>query len=185
VGTKQILFNMKILITGANRFIGQALCDELLRQSYSVRAAVRSSNSLLIGNIESVIVGSIDGDTYWTDALCGVDVVIHLAARVHLMDDHPILFLNRNSEFILCRRSAAAVKPKPSFLEIFSFPYKPPDIVDKTFARLLTLCNSKTFIRFHSSLRGTRIFSDSGGFFTRILDHQLIWRCSFFTYFYA
>ena len=40
-GTKQILMNMKFLITGANGFIGQVLCDELLRQGQSIRAAVR------------------------------------------------------------------------------------------------------------------------------------------------
>jgi len=32
-------------------------------------------------------VGAIDGETNWTDALRGVDVVIHLAARVHIMRD--------------------------------------------------------------------------------------------------
>lgn len=77
----------KFLITGANGFIGQVLCDELLRQGHSVRAAVRSENSLLIGNIEAVIVGSIDGETDWTDVLRGVDIVIHLAARVHVIED--------------------------------------------------------------------------------------------------
>lgn len=77
---------MNFLITGANGFIGQVLCDELLRQGQSIRAAVRSSNSQ-IEYIESVIVGSIDGETDWTDALRGVDIVIHLAARVHVMEE--------------------------------------------------------------------------------------------------
>ncbi|MBU2621778.1 MAG: SDR family oxidoreductase [Proteobacteria bacterium] len=77
---------MNILITGANGFIGQVLCDELLRQGHSVRGALRSSNSV-IENIEAVIVGSIDGETDWTDALRGVDIVIHLAARVHVMEE--------------------------------------------------------------------------------------------------
>jgi GT2 family glycosyltransferase/nucleoside-diphosphate-sugar epimerase len=76
----------RLLITGANGFIGQVLCDELLRQGQHIRSAARSSNSQ-IENIEAVIVGSIDGETDWTDALRDVDIVIHLAARVHVMEE--------------------------------------------------------------------------------------------------
>jgi nucleoside-diphosphate-sugar epimerase len=47
---------------------------------------VRSANSP-VENIEVAAVGSIDGQTDWSDALRGVDVVIHLAARVHVMND--------------------------------------------------------------------------------------------------
>lgn len=77
---------MEFLITGASGFVGKPLCAELLRQGQSVRAAVRAAD-LSIENIEVVAVGSIDGATDWATALCGVDVVIHLAARVHVMCD--------------------------------------------------------------------------------------------------
>lgn len=77
---------MRCLVTGANGFVGQYLCAELLRQGQSVRAAVRSA-SPPIGNIEVSAVGTIDGKANWTDALRGIDVVIHLAARVHVMKD--------------------------------------------------------------------------------------------------
>jgi nucleoside-diphosphate-sugar epimerase len=36
---------------------------------------------------ETVTVGAIDAETKWADALLGVDTVIHLAARVHVMKD--------------------------------------------------------------------------------------------------
>ena len=75
---------MKFLVTGANGFVGKLLCKELLRQGQSVRAAVRSGKSL-IDNTEVIIVGAIDSETNWADALRDVDVVIHLAARVHVM----------------------------------------------------------------------------------------------------
>ncbi len=75
---------MKFLVTGANGFVGKLLCKELLRQGQSVRAAVRSGNSL-IENTEVIVVGAIDNETNWADALRAVDVVIHLAARVHVM----------------------------------------------------------------------------------------------------
>lgn len=77
---------MKFLITGANGFVGKALCAELLRQGLSVRAAVRSPNQVQ-SNVETLAVGNIDGDADWRNALHGVDVVIHLAARVHVMKD--------------------------------------------------------------------------------------------------
>lgn len=77
---------MRFLITGANGFVGKPLCAELLRQGQSVRAAVRSANSP-VENVEVTATGSIDGQTDWSDALRGVDVVIHLAARVHVMKD--------------------------------------------------------------------------------------------------
>ena len=91
----------KFLITGANGFVGKPLCAELLRQGQSVRAVVRSANSP-VENVVMAAVGSIDGKTDWSDALRGVDVVIHLAARVHVMKDtsaDPLPeFLNVNLE---------------------------------------------------------------------------------------
>ncbi|MBI1887755.1 MAG: SDR family oxidoreductase [Nitrosomonadales bacterium] len=75
---------MKFLVTGANGFVGRSLCAELLRQGYAIRAAVRSGNAR-IDHAEQAIVGPIGAKTDWTDALRGVDVVIHLAARVHVM----------------------------------------------------------------------------------------------------
>lgn len=74
------------MITGANGFVGKCLCAELLQQGQLVRAAVRSA-SLPIDNIEVAVVGAIDGETNWAEALRDVDVIIHLAARVHVMKD--------------------------------------------------------------------------------------------------
>lgn len=77
---------MKFLVTGANGFVGKPLCNELFARGQSVCAAVRSANSLTQKG-DATIVGSIDGETNWRDALRGVEVVIHLAARVHVMKD--------------------------------------------------------------------------------------------------
>ncbi len=77
---------MKFLVTGANGFVGKYLCAELLRQGHFVRAAVRSACPP-IDAAEMAFVGAIDGEINWNSALRGVDVVIHLAARVHVMKD--------------------------------------------------------------------------------------------------
>ena len=107
---------MKFLVTGANGFVGKYLCAELLRQGQSVRAAVRFASSP-IGNAEMAVVCAIDGGTNWKDALQGVDVVIHLAARVHVMKDvaaDPLAeFLKvnmRGTANLACQAAAAGVK---------------------------------------------------------------------------
>ena len=78
---------MRFLVTGANGFVGKPLCAELARQGQSVRAAVRSASSP-IDHTDVAVVGAIDGGTNWAAALRDVDVVIHLAARVHVMKDN-------------------------------------------------------------------------------------------------
>lgn len=75
---------MNLLVTGANGFVGKALCAELLHRGYIVRSAIRDPG-LVDGNFEQAIIGSIDGATDWSGALSNVDVVVHLAARVHVM----------------------------------------------------------------------------------------------------
>ncbi len=75
-----------ILVTGANGFIGRPLCEELLYRGHRVRAAVRSPTRMPEG-VEAIEAGDIDGTTDWTVALQGVDTIIHLAARVHVMKE--------------------------------------------------------------------------------------------------
>lgn len=75
---------MKVLLTGATGFVGRALHPLLLRAGHAVRLAVRRP---LADGAEQVVVGEIGPDTDWTGAFAGVDVVVHLAARVHQMKD--------------------------------------------------------------------------------------------------
>jgi nucleoside-diphosphate-sugar epimerase len=51
-----------------------------------VRGATRSAN-LVLEDLERTVVGSIDAATPWSGALGGVDAVIHLAARAHILND--------------------------------------------------------------------------------------------------
>jgi len=77
----------KILVTGATGFVGQALTDKLRSDGYSVVAAVRRESAILGGDVESVKVGNISAQTDWQQALSKIDVVIHCAARAHIMND--------------------------------------------------------------------------------------------------
>lgn len=74
---------MRVLVTGANGFIGLALIDELARRKAIVRGAVRHSGSFL-QDCECVIVGEVNGQTNWHEALVGATEVVHLAARAHI-----------------------------------------------------------------------------------------------------
>lgn len=76
-----------ILITGANGFIGRNLCTSLKEKGYFVRGAVRN-NVYDVSRVDEYIqVVDINGSTDWQQVLIGVDIVIHLAARVHVMKD--------------------------------------------------------------------------------------------------
>lgn len=73
-------------VTGANGFVGRALCAEAVKRGKAVRGITRTP-CILPPGVENVVVGNVDGDTRWADALAGCDVIVHLAARVHIMHD--------------------------------------------------------------------------------------------------
>ena len=75
---------MRILITGITGFVGQSLSVRALKNGFKIRCALRKP-VVLSGNIDLVVVGEINGNTDWSVALSDVDVVIHLAARLHIM----------------------------------------------------------------------------------------------------
>jgi nucleoside-diphosphate-sugar epimerase len=73
---------MKILVSGANGFVGKPLCEALIKRGWMVRGAVRSQGFDNL-SIEFVKINDINAQTDWSEALRDIDVVIHLAARVH------------------------------------------------------------------------------------------------------
>ncbi len=77
---------MRVLVTGATGFLGRALVPLLLDRGHQVRAAVRRPDAQVPG-VDLIAVGDIGPDTDWSAALDGMDAVVHLAARVHVMHD--------------------------------------------------------------------------------------------------
>jgi nucleoside-diphosphate-sugar epimerase len=76
---------MRVLVTGATGFVGRVLCDTLARAGHVVRAAVRQDVGVPDCVSEKIVVGDIKAGTAWGEALAGVDAVVHLAARAHML----------------------------------------------------------------------------------------------------
>jgi nucleoside-diphosphate-sugar epimerase len=75
----------RVLVTGCSGFVGRFFCEYLQQSGYRVRGAVRSRANAPDGLAETALVGDIGRDTDWTAALEGVDLVVHLAAKAHVI----------------------------------------------------------------------------------------------------
>jgi nucleoside-diphosphate-sugar epimerase len=76
----------RVLVTGANGFVGQALCAHLAARGLRVRAAVRAGTKAPMQAAEASVVGALGSQTDWSHAMRGVSVVVHLAAKAHVLD---------------------------------------------------------------------------------------------------
>ena len=105
---------MTTLVTGASGFVGRALLTHLNDRRVAAIALVRRAGVSVPGAMRTVCV-----DTPWHSAdfgiaLAGVSVVVHLAARVHVMDDSasdPVAAFSRvnvDATLNLARQAAAA-----------------------------------------------------------------------------
>ncbi len=106
---------MNILLTGASGFIGTGLLDRMTSvHALSLRTAHRRPDPELPPNVDAVRIDDIDAGTDWRRALAGIDVVVHAAARVHVMHEtatDPLVAyraVNTAGTLNLARQAAAA-----------------------------------------------------------------------------
>lgn len=74
-----------VAISGAGGFVGQSVCAALRAQGIALRTLSRRAELRLFEITDNRIVGDLTKKPDLTAALTGVDTVIHLAARVHVM----------------------------------------------------------------------------------------------------
>lgn len=89
---------MNILVTGANGFVGAAVCRALLNQAYEVRAMTRRDSDL--SNLESLPVALVTGDLRDAEslkaAIKGCAAVFHVAADYRLWVRNPTAMYDIN-----------------------------------------------------------------------------------------
>lgn len=73
-----------VLVTGATGFVGRACVTKLCLAGHPVRRSLQRA-SVRASGAEDVVVGDLSVAPDWSAALRGVDTVVHLAARVHVM----------------------------------------------------------------------------------------------------
>lgn len=79
---------MQLAVTGATGFVGHALLAALLeRRRFGLRALVRCLPADALPGIDYLATGDLGAEQDWRAALTGVDVLLHAAARVHVMSD--------------------------------------------------------------------------------------------------
>ena len=103
----------QLLITGASGFVGKAVCEQAVDQGLFVKGVLRLRGEVA-SCIESLVVGEINGVTSWGNALRDVNIVVHLAARVHIIHNtvaNPLTAfrtVNAEGTLNLARQAAAA-----------------------------------------------------------------------------
>ena len=76
------------LVTGGSGFLGRALIERLVQlPDCSVVAPVRATSAVLPAGVRQLPLTSLNGTNDWSEALTDVDVVVHAAARVHVMKE--------------------------------------------------------------------------------------------------
>ncbi|RPD65274.1 NAD(P)-binding protein [Lentinus tigrinus ALCF2SS1-7] len=120
----------KVLVTGANGFIGVWTVKAFLDAGFSVRAQVRSESktahlkslfSSFGDKLEFAIVADLTKDGSLDDAVAGVVAVAHTASPTNLLADHPDEHIKPAVEGTLnCLRAAAKGSSVKRFLYLSS-----------------------------------------------------------------
>jgi nucleoside-diphosphate-sugar epimerase len=79
---------LRVLVTGSSGFVGSAILARLLEmEKYQLRTVGRSKSKNPSGDLDHVVIQDLSTDTKLANAVKDVDVIIHAAARVHVLQE--------------------------------------------------------------------------------------------------
>ena len=82
---------LRVLITGATGFVGSAFLSRLISDNlFDLRVVARSENVEDCSTVECIYVDDLGLNVDAKHVFDGVDVIVHLAARVHVMTDSAV-----------------------------------------------------------------------------------------------
>lgn len=110
------MVQLSVLVTGANGFVGRYLCDYLRCYGYKVVGAVRckAGGEGECSGADIILGPELAADSDWSGLLKGLDLVVHTAARVHVMQETEVdplaafRAVNVAGTLALARQAAAA-----------------------------------------------------------------------------
>ena len=105
-----------MLVTGANGFVGRHLTSGAITRG--LESPARSTDGVYRPPTMKSAIGSIGPSTDWSDAVAGAQAVVHLAARVHHVNEEGAIDLYRtiNTEGTLQLARAAATAGVKRFI---------------------------------------------------------------------
>jgi len=77
---------MTVLVTGASGFVGSIICQVLIERGIAVRRALGLSAGAF-AHRDDYVIRELGEVANWSMAVKGVDSIVHLAARTHVMRD--------------------------------------------------------------------------------------------------
>lgn len=78
---------MTVLVTGANGFVGRAICERFLQSGATVRGAVRAVDRAVPLGVQKVVAGDVELRADRAALLRGIELVVHAVGRAHQMRD--------------------------------------------------------------------------------------------------
>lgn len=109
---------MKVMLTGASGFVGQAAAEAFSNVGIEVVRTTRITTNNTVG------IGNVDCKTDWRRALNGCAAVVHLAARAHVIRDDAIdplaVYRSVNTEGTLNLATQAAAAGVRRFIFVSS-----------------------------------------------------------------
>ncbi|MFT6466233.1 UDP-glucose 4-epimerase family protein [Halopseudomonas sp.] len=105
---------MKVILTGSTGFVGSAVLAQLIAKHHDVVTVIRRAGGATTGHTQSYIVPNFAADSAFRTALTGREVVIHCAARAHVMQEttsDPLVefrAVNVDATLALARQAIAA-----------------------------------------------------------------------------